>query len=289
MSVVARCSALLLAAGVSACAQIAGVSDLSFCSRDCDAVEGGSSGGGGDLEAQASDSPPATVEGDDGASAGPGDDARIALEDAMVTADATESEAPEGPDTGTAHRDAAPEAEAEAGRGMDAGDATSSCGPTNTTSNCGACGSACEAAHSTPSACTADKCTYSACASGWSDCDKAGADTNGCECHTPACCPGGACQSAHASGAGQTFYDCVAPGTFSLTQAMGACAAFTGNSTQCVDAPAGICGTSRSVCSPGASQCWCWQYAGTYAGTVEHQAGPICPSGCPMGGGAAWN
>jgi hypothetical protein len=43
------------------------------------------------------------------------------------------------------------------------------------------------------------------------------------------------------------------------------------------------------VCSPGASQCWCWQYAGTYAGTAEHQAGPICPSGCPVGGGAAWN
>jgi hypothetical protein len=287
MSVVARCSALLLAVGASACAQIAGVSDLSLCSRDCYVVDGGSSGGGGDLEAQASDPSPATVEGDDGASAGPDDDAPSMQEDATVTADAAESGAPEGPDTGTARRDGAPEA--EAGRGMDAGDATSSCGPTNTTSNCGACGSACEAAHGTPSACTAGKCAYSACASGWSDCDKAGADTNGCECHTPACCPGGACQSAHTSGAGQTFYDCVAPGTFSLTQAMEACAAFTGNSAQCVDAPAGICGTSRSVCSPGASQCWCWQYAGTYAGTVEHQAGPICPSGCPVGGGAAWN
>ncbi len=53
--------------------------------------------------------------------------------------------------------------------------------PITTVLNCSGCGKACDVAHSTPSACTGGVCQYSACASGFGDCNKAAPDTDGCE------------------------------------------------------------------------------------------------------------
>jgi hypothetical protein len=113
-------------------------------------------------------------------------------------------------------------------------------------------------------------------------------DAGGCACEASTCCSSGACQTAHSNGVGQTFYDCEAQGTFTQTLAMEACVAFTGTNTQCVAAPVGVCGSSRAICSNGASTCWCWTYAGTGAGTVEKQFG-LCPSACPSANGTMWN
>ncbi len=76
--------------------------------------------------------------------------------------------------------------------------------PLNTTTNCGACGAACDTAHSTPSSCTAGVCIYSGCLGNYLDCDTSGANLNGCETDdtgTANCggC-GNSCTLTHASG-----------------------------------------------------------------------------------------
>jgi hypothetical protein len=51
----------------------------------------------------------------------------------------------------------------------------------NTTSNCAACGAACDTVNSVGAACNGTKCTYSACATGYGDCNATAPDTDGCE------------------------------------------------------------------------------------------------------------
>ena len=58
--------------------------------------------------------------------------------------------------------------------------------PTNTTSNCGGCGNACDTVHSTGAACNGTSCTYGGCVAGWTNCNTTAPDTNGCETNTAA-------------------------------------------------------------------------------------------------------
>jgi hypothetical protein len=115
------------------------------------------------------------------------------------------------------------------------------------------------------------------CASGWNDCD--GAATNGCECEGSGCCAGG-CQVKHDNGVGQSFLDCAPPDTWDQTEATAACAAFTGDATQCHAMGCG--GNNQAVCSDGsAAACDCWIYAGSSRGKVKKNAAGSC--GCNGG------
>jgi hypothetical protein len=109
---------------------------------------------------------------------------------------------------------------------------------TMTVTNCGACGVACDTAHSVDASCGPTGCTY-ACAPNFANCDTTSAlgNTGGCACSTPACCsttgatpgaggPGYACETTHSNGVGQSFYDCTATGTYSEPQALAACEAY---------------------------------------------------------------
>jgi hypothetical protein len=64
------------------------------------------------------------------------------------------------------------------------------CGPTNTPTNCGSCGTACDTESGVPT-CTAGSCKY-ACNLGYGDCQQAAPNTNGCETplNTAANCTG---------------------------------------------------------------------------------------------------
>jgi hypothetical protein len=144
----------------------------------------------------------------------------------------------------------------------------------------------------TPS-CNGTKCGY-ACRSGRADCNasKTGADTDGCECATLACC-GTACQTTHSNGVGQTFPDCVALGTYEQAQAQAACTAFTGNGGQCASSTVMclliILGPVQSVCGSASGKCYCWDYAGMGAGTVQTASVSSCSAVCPMTMDPAWN
>lgn len=110
------------------------------------------------------------------------------------------------------------------------------------------------------------------CGTGWADCD--GAPDTGCECEGAACCAGGTCQVKHANGVGQSFFDCVATGTYNQTQATEACVAFTGDATKCHQM---LCGSSPSVCSDGSTvACNCWMYDWSGSGKVKTNGAGNC-------------
>jgi hypothetical protein len=113
------------------------------------------------------------------------------------------------------------------------------------------------------------------CATGWVDCD--GTPASGCECQGDGCC-NGACQVQHDNGEGQSWFDCVALDTHDQAQEQKACAAFTGDPTQC---HAGSCG----VCSDGsATACDCWMDDG------KVKENPVGSCGCKGASNTkAWN
>ena len=70
----------------------------------------------------------------------------------------------------------------------------------------------------------------------------------------------GICMYVHANGVGQDFFDCTPVGTYNSAQAMAACEAYTGKSTECRSA---TCGAASVVCSSGeTTSCACWGFAG---------------------------
>lgn len=257
------------AIGAVGCRALAGLDGYSGCSEGCV----GSPGMEDVSSAAPGESRDATME--NTVDAGD-DESAVSPPSAEVPSDASADEA----------GDAGSPASAEASAGPT--DGGLDCGPMDTIASCGACGRSCNAAHAVDAGCSGGSCTYQACAAGWSDCDQSPPNSNGCECQTPSCCAGGTCQTAHSNGVGQTFYDCQPPGTYTESEAMAACLAFTGSSTQCQAAPMGVFCSSRGICSNGAATCWCWTYAGTGAGTVEKQTG-FCPSTCPSANGTMWN
>ena len=69
---------------------------------------------------------------------------------------------------------------------------------TTSTTNCGACGNACDTAHSIGATCVASAdggiaCQYSGCQSGWADCDPSAPDLDGCETSLATAANCGAC------------------------------------------------------------------------------------------------
>ncbi len=184
-----------------------------------------------------------------------------------------------GPDSG-------PDAPPDTGSGPDAA-VEAGCGPTNTAQNCGSCGTACGNLHvmASGASCVSGECQYN-CASGYSNCTMTGANTTGCECHTPGCCSNG-CQTTHATGLSNlSYYDCNPLATASqsqstlISQALAACAAFNGGSvTNCTsDLTCSRTTIGPYVCNAnGGTACTtCWSYGGTDILKTENCS---CPTG----------
>jgi hypothetical protein len=291
-------------AALTACAAIAGVSDYSQ-GTSTDASLSGDVRVPDSGHADAASQPDGTSPVDTGSST---DDATVPGPDVLVEPDApgdldtgaTEdgSASAEASDDGAAATDAADDGAASSdGEVPDAGppdsgppDTGPTCSSTHTVLNCSACGVACDTTTGTPS-CNGTRCSY-ACKQGSSDCNYLTApNTDGCECATPACCSGGACETTHSDGVGQTFYDCVASKTYTQAQAQAACIAYTGNGLFCVvPSPAFCLAQTNSVCSnvPGASTWYCWEYAGPSPGTVQ-KALLANSVACPASGDPSWN
>ena len=218
----------------------------------------------------------AAVSGDDGAAAG----------DATEATDATSDDS----DTGTTSE---PDADAAAGApDTGGGQPEAGCG-LGTPASCSACGVSCNTSTGAPS-CNGTTCSY-ACNAGRQDCNASKApDTDGCECAGNGCCSG-KCQTSHANGKGNNFYDCNATGTHNQGQAAEACAALAG-STSCSssNAPCNcilfICGAqAQSVCASSGGKCYCWQYSGPNAGTVQESSGSSCSASCGSSSDPTWN
>lgn len=170
------------------------------------------------------------------------------------------------------------------------------CGPTNTATNCGACGNACNTTTNTVRACGGGTSCLYTCNSGRADCNAATApNLDGCECATTTCC-GTACQTQHDNGLGNTFYDCVASGTYNVAQATEACVAFTNDAAQCnanffctAGADGGV--IAQLVCSDTSpTACACWTYSGVAVGHVANSGltGPLnCQ--CPQTSHPMWH
>jgi hypothetical protein len=142
----------------------------------------------------------------------------------------------------------------------------SSCTLLDTTSDCSACGDVCTLTNATSATCNGSTCSYT-CNAGTSDCNTTAPNTGGCECLTPACCPGGTntgapCQTTHSDGLGNSYYDCnnlytVTPNTFTPVTAMEACTGYAVSQ-----------GKTAANCSDG------WSCAGVKADRRWHRRGP---------------
>jgi hypothetical protein len=195
-----------------------------------DLVEAGTDGTTGALEASTG----TDASTDDGGAIGPMDDGGGDVPDGSTTREPDAADAGGPGDDGEA-LDA----------GADAPFVEAGCGPTTTTENCGACGAACDTAHSTPSTCSGGACAYSACTPGWGDCDAGAGNFDGCEtqldtaanCH--AC--GAACDTVHSTGAacgasGCSYQGCAAGWSM--------CSAAAPNYGGCACNTPSCCGTS---------------------------------------------
>ena len=160
------------------------------------------------------------------------------------------------------------------------------CGPTDTTTNCGVCGTACDEVTASSTSCNGDTCTYT-CKPGHSNCNVTPPDQGGCECATPSCC-GTSCETIHTNGVSGDFYDCANENTYNAGQALEACVAYTGNSSECGE-PA--CGLGTTLCSSGSSvSCVCWTFSGSAAGHVYNSGTPgglACT--CPTTADPTWD
>jgi hypothetical protein len=169
----------------------------------------------------------------------------------------------------------------DSGQGNDSG-----CGPTNTITNCSACGLACDVVHSNGPVCNGVTCGYTSCHSGYSDCNTGAPDTDGCECATPSCC-GSSCATTHSNGLGTNYYDCTAKSTFNSTQATEACGAYTGNQATCTTLGCTGPGSNQVVCGTTGGICACWNYSGSNVGHVTTSTNTTCY--CPASSDPSWN
>jgi hypothetical protein len=114
-------------------------------------------------------------------------------------------------------------------------------------------------------------------------------------CGSPGC-------TVHSNGVGQTFDDCQPLGTYNETQALAACAAFTGSIATCgvvtcaqSGGPGGGAGgqanamSDQAVCSTGATGCPCWTFSGMDVGHVQSANPMKCDPCSKGGGGSTWN
>jgi hypothetical protein len=146
--------------------------------------------------------------------------------------------------------------------------------------NCGMCTNKCTVPpNSTTAACSASMCGVGMCSSNFQNCD--GQAANGCECAGTGCC-GASCQVKHDNGEGENFYDCAPYKTFNQTQAMEACAAYTGNASQChaLTCMSGSAKGELSVCSDTSPlACACWAYDDSGQTMMKGTPGHVISSG----------
>jgi hypothetical protein len=162
----------------------------------------------------------------------------------------------------------------------------------SSTTSCGGCARACASDHVQTLTCASGLCT-SSCAAGYFNCSRpaAPAADDGCECAGTACC-GSSCQTNHANGLGQNFLDCVAPNTYTDTQASAARTAWGMVSTSDFTDTTNCGDGTPMVCRQTASSCACWGYN---AGVVKPGTGHVhlnnASNGCmcPGAGDATWN
>jgi hypothetical protein len=119
--------------------------------------------------------------------------------------------------------------------------------------------------------CQNGQCKAAGCATNRVDCS--GPNTTDCECEGNGCCSG-KCQNKHSNGTGQSYYDCVALGTYNQEQAIKACEAY-GGAGSCFG---GNCSQGAIVC--GGDDCVCWGYSNQIAGKWYNGNGKGC--WCPV-------
>jgi hypothetical protein len=155
---------------------------------------------------------------------------------------------------------------------------------THSITACGGCNNACDTTHSIGADCPAGVCTYTGCMAGYSDCNKAGADTDGCEFM----------DVTHSTGltvAGNPVtyqYDCAPLGTpgdpttymtNGLGMATAACNAWTAAVGGGTCAPFPCTGNVNCVRADTGSICSIWCYTKmNIAGHVKKAATCSCPS-----------
>ena len=189
----------------------------------------------------------------------------------VVTVDAPKDQS--SGDTGNPGNDAS-----DSGNpGNDASD--SGCGPTNTITNCSACGRACDVTNSNSPVCNGVT-------RGYGSCHTTAPDTDGCECNTPSCC-GTSCATTHSNGIGGSYYDCVNQGTYNSTQGTEACGVYTGNQGACSALSCTGPGSNMVVCGTANGACVCWDYSGSNSGHVHSSLNTTCY--CPTGSDPSWN
>jgi hypothetical protein len=163
----------------------------------------------------------------------------------------------------------------EAGPPVEAG-----CGLTDTITNCGACGTACDTTHSAPSGCSGGtSCTYSSCTPGWGDCDAGAPDLNGCEtpldtaAHCGGC--GVACDTTHSIDAGCTSgttctYQACQPGWSMCNTTAPNTAGCACNTPSCCGSKCQVTHTNGAI--PTADSFYDCVDAGTYNATQAFEA-----------------
>jgi Stigma-specific protein, Stig1 len=165
---------------------------------------------------------------------------------------------------------------------------TDGCETAEDIGHCGGCNAACDTTQSIGADCPSGSCTYSGCVSGYSDCDKSGANANGCECATPMCC-GTKCQPIHMNGLGQSYLSsCDALGTYNVTTANEAANAWNATATT----GSSSCGNSSCVWRLSATECAVWCYSKMHLGQVIKVTASSCISPtnvCPSGSSGTWN
>lgn len=159
---------------------------------------------------------------------------------------------------------------------VDASDASSDCGATNTVANCSMCGAACNGTNASATSCTGATCQYT-CKGGFSNCDASAPDLDGCECATPMCC-GAGCGVTHNVGVNSLkYYDCVDAGTYDQTQAAKACTVYTNNQFACSLATCTNDAGDLLMCGgPDGGGCACWTYGGQAVGHVHLSGNATC-------------
>ena len=171
-------------------------------------------------------------------------DAPVDLDaDAGVDSEAAADSPADGADGAVAPVDAGPDSP---------GVVEAGCGSTQTVTNCGACGTACDRTHSSPVSCSAGTCSYSGCDAGWGDCLPASPNTDGCEtplntaAHCSACnvaCDTTNSLDAACSGTTCTYSGCKPGWSMCKTAAPNAAGCACNTPGCCVDA--GTCQTTH--------------------------------------------
>jgi hypothetical protein len=133
-------------------------------------AEGGGTPESGTPDAVGSSGDDAGTDGQEDAVGVSGDGATADVEQEASGGDAAGADG--APDASDGSAPGSPDAGEETGTG---------CGPLNTTTNCSACGLACDTATSAGARCDGGTCSYSACDPGYKDCTLTAPDTDGCE------------------------------------------------------------------------------------------------------------